>query len=86
MAKKTIKKTTVPPAQTKKAEVPTKVRVYSRDRSLVRVIVFSEDEVGDPIEETKVLEGNAFLELPVENLGWDIANKVKSGLLRVRTL
>ena len=89
MAKKTIKKnpvSTAPVTPKAPATKASKVRVYSRDRSLVRVIIFSEDEVGDFVEETKIIKGNEFLELEVENLGWDIANKVKSGLLRIRTL
>ena len=87
MAKKTIKKVEpVKAAEEESAKKPevSKVRVYSRDRSLVRVLVFSEDELGDMKEETVVIEGNKYIELPADRVGWDIANKVKSGLLRIR--
>lgn len=89
MAKKTIKKSVESaPEQVEKTEQPkpAMVRIYSRNRDLVRVLVFTEDDLGDFTEETKIIQGNEFIELEASKVGWDIGNKIKSGLLRVRAL
>ena len=59
-------------------------RIYSRDRAYRSFIVFSENEFGEKVQHTKFISGNEYLEWPFHLLGWDVANKVQAGYLKVK--
>ena len=60
------------------------IRIFSRDKQYRSVIVMQQDSYGFNKEITKFISGMKYIDWPEDLLGWDVANKIKAGLLKVQ--